>query len=194
MTSEEKNEDGFTLVELIVASLLLALVISVIGGLMYSTQKTEVLVQTTTTATTSGQAVINSVENGVRNSEVSAGQSVPIKLTNPTGSDQMLTALVVGSGTTATTTCKAWYYSASAGTVSITSSTAAISAPTVAQLATWTQVATGVSPISGSTIFSLAGTTGVNLSYKVSAGLDPSVPFSSTVISRTGTTGTTACF
>jgi prepilin-type N-terminal cleavage/methylation domain-containing protein len=193
LNSEEKNDEGFTLVELIVSSLLLALVISVIGGLMYSTQKTEVLVQTTTTATTSGQAVISSIENGVRNSEVGLGGSVPVSLTNPSGSDQMLTALVVGSGTTASTTCQAWYYSASAGTIRYTTSTGAISAPSVTQLATWTQLATGISPTSGTSIFSLSGAT-VNIAYKVSAGLDPSVPFASTVVSRTGTIGTSACF
>jgi hypothetical protein len=171
----------------------LVLVFFVIGGIMYSSQETTILVQTTTSATSAGQVVINSLEMGVRNSENSLGGSVPLKLTNPTGSDQMLTGLVVGKSAAGTAQCEAWYYSASDGTIRQNVSGTAITAPTSAQLKSWLVLASGVTPITGTTIFAFTTPT-LSVDYKVSAGKDPAVPFSSTFASRTGTTGTIACF
>ena len=195
LTDRQTRQDdgGFTLVELLVGSLLLVLVFVAIGGIMYSSQKTTILVATTTSATSAGQAVINSIETGVRNSENSLGMSVPLKLTNPTGSDQMLTGLVVGKSAAGTAQCDAWYYSATDGTIRKKVSSTAIAAPTSSQLHSWSILASGITPISGTTIFTFTTPT-VSVAYKVDAGKDPAVPFSSTFASRTGTTGTIACF
>jgi hypothetical protein len=103
-------------------------------------------------------------------------------------------ALVVGSASTATAKCNAWYYSASTSKVYWTSSATAITAPSAAQLATWFLLSTGVSPISGTTIFTLSGTTGLSIAFKEDAGSDAAVPFQSTVTSITGLTGSVACY
>jgi hypothetical protein len=62
-------------------------------------------------------------------------------------------------------------------------------------LATWMKLSTGVRPITGSTIvFSLRGTTGLNFAFQEDAGADPAVAFQSSTTSRTGLTGSVACF
>jgi prepilin-type N-terminal cleavage/methylation domain-containing protein len=188
------REDGFTLVELMVAILLSALVLSIVGGLMFSSQSTEVIVGSVTQATQNGTAVQNSIVNGIRNSESSLGTSLPFKLTVPATGDQMVTALVVGSGATATTTCQAWYFSSSTKSIRYKVSSSAIGTPNAAVLATWTLLSTGVTPISGSTIFSPTGTNGLSMAFNEAAGNDPAVPFQTSVYSRTGLTGTISCY
>jgi type II secretory pathway pseudopilin PulG len=189
-----RDSAGFTLVELLVASMLLVLVLLVVGGIMFSSSKTEVLVRSTTTATSSGQSVTNSIETGVRNAELPAGGTAPIGLRTPTGADQMVTVLTVGSGAVATARCAAWYYSASTGSIRYTTSATAIAAPSSNSLKTWTLLATGISPLSGSAVFSLRGSSALTFAFKVDAGSDPAVPFQSSITSRTGTTGSVACF
>lgn len=193
LRERSSDESGFTLPEMIISSLILFIVIIIIGGIMTSSQKTTVLVTTTTTATSNGQAAINSIETGVRNSENSLGGSVPLKLTNPTGYDQMLTGLVIGKSTAGTAACQAWYYQASTSKLYTKTSSAQITAPTAAQVSKWVLLASGVSPVSGTSIFTFVTPT-VTVSYKVDAGKDPAVPFTSTFASRTGSTGTITCF
>jgi prepilin-type N-terminal cleavage/methylation domain-containing protein len=188
------SEDGFTLIELMVASLLGVLVLSVVGGIMWSSSQAEGLVRNVTSATSAGQAVANSLENGIRNSENSFGQVIPLKILT-SGSDQMVVALVAQNGATASAKCQAWYYDATNKLIRYTTSASAIALPSSATLAAWTKLSTGVKPITGSTIvFSLRGTTGLNFAFQEDAGKDPAVAFQSSITSRTGLTGSVACF
>lgn len=195
-TSVKDTEQGFTLVELMVAAMLSLVVLTLIGGILFSSTQAEGTVRTVAQATSAGQVVTASVQNGIRNSAISLNSTTPYKLTVPTGSDQLLVALVVSNGTTATASCAAWYYSATAQTVRYLTSGSAISAPTSAALANWTLLAKGISPISPSTtIFTARGTYGVNLAFQASAGTTASpIPFQSSITSRTGMTGAIACY
>ncbi|WP_349898773.1 hypothetical protein [Parafrigoribacterium soli] len=174
--------------------MLIVLVLSVVGGLMISTTSTEAIVRTVTSATSSGQLVSRSVTTGIQNSGNSSSTAAPFKLTAPSGNDQMLTALKVGSAATITYQCVAWYYSATERSVRYTTSGAAIPVPSSATLATWTLLSTGVSPLSGTGIFAQQGSKGVTLSFKEDAGKSNAVVFQTSATSRTGLTGNIACF
>lgn len=191
-----RDDSGFTLVELMVAALLTVVVLSVVGGIMFSSTKTENSVRTVSQATSAGQLVTNSIESGIRNSAVSVNTTIPFQLTTPSGSDQMVVALVVGNAAVASGRCVAWYYSASQKTISYTSSSSAIAAPTASALASWTRLSGGVTPLSGSTtIFSLRGTQGLTLAFREDVGSNNSaIVFQSSISSRTGLTGSFACY
>jgi hypothetical protein len=190
----DDREAGFTLPELITSSLLFSLVLLVIVGVVIGSNNTETIVATVTSATSSGQLVSNSLVSGIRNSQNSLNTAVPLKLTFPSGNDQMVESLVLGSATTASSKCKAWYYSATKKSIYAMTSAAAITAPSTAQLSSWRLLATGVTPITGTTVFTLSGTKGLTFSFQVNAGKDPAVPFNTTVTSLTGLTGAIACY
>lgn len=195
MTIKRGSEAGFTLIELMVGALLTVLVLSLVGGIVLSSTRSEGIVRSVAQATEAGQLVTSSVQNGIRNSALSLNSSVPFKLTTPTGSDQLLVALVVSNGATATASCAAWYYSATAGEVRYTTSNTAIAAPSSTALATWTLLSTGVAPIPPSTtIFSTPSTYKLNLTFQAAAGDASPIPFQSSITSRTAMSGAIACF
>lgn len=197
--SDERDggrEAGFTLIELMVGALLTVIVLTIVGGVVISSTRSEQTVRTVAQATTAGQAVTASVQEGIRNSAVSFGRTVPYSLTAPATGDQLLIALVISRGATATASCAAWYYSASADTVRYTTSSSAIAAPSASSLANWTLLASGITPIAPSTqIFTARGTFGLDLAFVASAGSGASpIPFQSYITSRTELTGAIACF
>ena len=187
-----RTDSGFTLIELLVSALLIVVVLSVVGGLMISTLKAQGTVSTVTSATTQGQLVSTSLQNGIRNASVGISPNA-YRLTTPSGTDQLLVALVVGSGATITSTCSAWYYSASTQSIRFKNSASAISAPTAAGLTSWTLLSTGVSPSAGSAIFALNGPS-LSYAFRQAAANNSYVSFSSTISSRTGMTGSAPCF
>ncbi len=62
-----RDEQGFTLVELLIASGLMVLVAVIIGGILFNSLTAEKTVRTTTQAASAGQLVASSIEQGVRN-------------------------------------------------------------------------------------------------------------------------------
>ncbi|MES2169260.1 MAG: hypothetical protein V4479_00850 [Actinomycetota bacterium] len=193
-SDHDAADDGYTLVELMVAGLLGVLVLIVVAGIMISSTTTEGLVRNVSTATKSGQGVTNSLERVIRNAAISSGTTKSVLVT-AVGSDQMVTALTVGSGATATTQCAAWYFSSAAKAIRYhTWASGAITAPSAAVLSTWTLLASGITPVTGTTIFTQSSSTEIAFAFKVDAGKDPAIPFQSAVASQTGMTGTIACF
>ncbi len=191
---QRTDEDGYTLIELMVAGLLGILVLTVVAGIMVSSTTTESLVRNVSTATKSGQSATNSLERGIRNAAYAVSTTQSVKVT-AVGTDQMVTALVVGSGTTSTTQCVAWYYSSSAGTIRYhAAASGSITTPTASVLNTWSLLASGVTPVTGTTIFTQSSTTELAFAFKVDAGKDPAIPFQSAVASQTGVTGSVTCF
>ena len=104
-----------------------------------------------TTATTDAQLAGTTIDTGIRNSS-------GFELT-AVSADQLLVARVAGGGATLQWVCRAWYYSAADDTIRMTSTTPGtpVAAPTSSQLETWTLLADGVTPTSGTTIFSASG-------------------------------------
>src|SRR4051812_34136592 len=102
------DDKGFTLVELVIAAMILVLVLAVVGAMITSLSKTSTTVTGMTSTSTSAQLAAESVELGIRNSS-------DFLLTSPTGSDQLLIARTAQGTTSVTWTCVAWYYSAADG-------------------------------------------------------------------------------
>jgi len=197
-------DDGFTLIELLVCSLLMVVVLGVVGGIFLSSSNTQTNVQSVTSATTHAQALANGLSVAIRDSEIS-----PVSATapGPNGSyyfntfangDQIIIVEVLGNGSSsaaATETCEAWYYSSSAQTVRTTSYTSYLNlrAPTSSQLATWSLVASNITPASG-TLFTNTSSSRLSWSFKIAAGKDPSVSLSSSAMGTSSITGSFACY
>ena len=181
------SEAGFTLIELLVYCVLIVLVVTAVGGIMNSVQSTSKSVRTVTNDATEGQLVADSITAGVRNSS-------DFRLTSPSGTDQLLVARVAESGTTVTWACAAWYYSASGtGSIRFTRSTAAIVAPNASGLLAWTLLDDGITPASGTSVFSASGAL-LNVAFKGTTIGRPSVLIQSSAFSRAGASGSLTCF
>lgn len=155
-----RRDGGFTLPELIVASALFSLVILVAGGVFLGQFQAQQQVSAITSTTTNAQLAGTTIDSGIRNSS-------GFKLT-ASGSDQLLVARVAGGAASIQWTCQAWYYSASAKTIRMTSATPGtpMAVPTASQLSTWTLLVDGITPISGTSIFTV---TGANVAVAFSA-------------------------
>src|SRR5438309_1578089 len=103
--TEPRTEEGFTMIELIIAMMLLVLVLAIVGAMIFSLSSTSKTVQSLTATSSSSQVAAESIERGIRNSS-------DFLLTSPTGTDQMLVARTARGTTTLTWVCAAWYYSA----------------------------------------------------------------------------------
>jgi type II secretory pathway pseudopilin PulG len=182
------SEQGFTLVELLIYSLLLIIILGIVGAMLASTVSTSKTVDSVTSASTAAQLASESVVRGIRNAS-------DFSLTTPTGTDQLLVARTALGGATISWVCVAWYYSAAGGgTIRYTTSPTTIpSTPTAAQLASWQLLDTGVAPASGTGIFSYTGAQ-LNLAFNGLAGTRPAVSITSSAISRAGSTGVPACY
>src|SRR4051812_43915638 len=93
-----EDDEGFTLVELVIAAMILVLVLSVVGAMITSLSKTSTTVTGMTSTSTSAQLAAESIERGIRNSS-------DFFLTSPTGSDQLLVARTAQGTTSLTWTC-----------------------------------------------------------------------------------------
>lgn len=183
-----RGDEGFSLIELLAASMIFAVIFTVIGSIFVSLIQTQATVDSVTTSSSTGQIAASSIEDSVRNSS-------EFDLTT-VGADQLLVVRTAGSGPTLTWYCTAWYYSA-AGDGSIrtrTTTGVAIGVPTTAQLATWTLVLEGVQPRTGITIFSAAGP---QLSVSFDATADDSnnsTAIQFTVVPLTGSSEASTCY
>jgi Tfp pilus assembly protein FimT len=184
--SERGSEHGFTLVELLIYSMLLILIVAIAGAMIVSATSTSKIVDSITKASAAGQLTADSIERGIRNSS-------DFLLTNPSGTDQMLVARTAQGGATVNWVCAAWYYSAATRSIRYTTSPTAIPAPTANGLARWTLLAPAVTPASGTGVFSATGVQ-LTIAFNSLAGSNPPAAISSTVLSRAGSTGTPACY
>lgn len=183
----EESEEGFTLIELLVYALLLAGVLAIVGGMILSALTASKTVVSITDTSTAGQLVAKSVVTGIRNSS-------DFRLTNPVGDDQLLVARTASSDATLTWTCFAWYYSAADdGSVRFTTSPTTILPPTPEELATWTLLTKGVTPVSGTGIFSALNER-LSLSIHGLDGIHPPVDITTSATSRAGASGSLTCF
>ena len=183
------DDQGVTMIELLMYSLLLGLVISLVGSILISSMFAERTVREVISATTKAQLAADSISTGIRNS--SAYDVVAV------GGDQMLRARVargvVGSNQV-TWKCAAWYYSATLKTISFKESATAIAAPgSTTVLKTWTVLADGVSPSSGSTIFTDTTPT-LAIAFRTAAGDDPPGSIKTSAVSRSEAWKSDICF
>lgn len=184
-----RSDEGISMAELLIYSLLLGGVLIMVGSLLINSLKTQDTVTTVVEATTAGQLTARSVEQGIRNSST-------FKLTTVNTSDQVLIARV--SDSDGTWRCQAWYYSNSNNAIRFMESTTVINASlwSTSALQNWTLLAEGVTPAAGAAanapIFSTTSSK-VSLSFRVDAGDNSPATITSSA-SRRLTQGSTQCF
>ena len=168
------SDDGFTLIELLIYIVLSVVVLLIVGGIFLNSVNAERTVRGVNSATNNGQVVAKSLTNGVRNSS-------NIQLTAPTASTQLLMTRSVGSAATPVWTCNAWHFGN--GEIRWKQSTTAITAPTAAQLATWT-VLNADMKLSGATpVFALTARR-IDLTFQSKNGTSKAVLVKTSAASR----------
>jgi Tfp pilus assembly protein PilW len=183
------RESGFTLIELMVVCLLLVAVLSVVGGIFYSTITAQQKVDKVTTSADTAQSAASTIDDRIRNAS-------EFRVTSPVAGDQLLVARAAGTGATVDWACYGWYYSSSAHTLRMTTTTPGtkITAPTTSQLASWTLLASGVTPPSGSSVFTQDALR-LTVAFDVSAGSTAKpTGIRFTTAALTGASGAGTCY
>ena len=169
-----KSERGFTLVELMIYSMLSVIVLVIVGGILINSLTAERIVRSATEASTAGQLVAQSIGHGVRNASA-------ITLSAPTPDTQLLMVRTVGPGATAEWLCQAWYFGASE--VRTTTSSVGIPPPAASGAGDWTLLGDGMQPASPAPVFTVTDRR-VDLNFEVSTGGGPPVLISTSAVSR----------
>lgn len=167
--ARKRDDEGFSLVELIAYMSILSLVLAIIGGILISTMTGERDIRTRAEATTAGQSVVASVQAGVRNAAFTQLVDLP--------NAQMLTVRTAGTGATLTWACEAWYFTTDNGGSLYqkrTNPATQIAQPTAATLSTWVLIANGISE-NGADIFTSVAAGEVSMQLLVSNGGEPIV-------------------
>lgn len=168
-----QTDAGITLVELLIYSVLMLVVLTLVGTILYRALVSQRDVRDVTDASNAAQLVSASFERGVRNAS-------KIAYTTSAGDELLAVRARVGSSTAPSWACEGWFYDASALTLYTKTVPAAgapnpaITAPvSTADYATWTTLARGLSPRAPSTaVFTPDGLpiATVDLNISVAAG------------------------
>lgn len=170
------DDRGFTLVELLVASMLLILVIGGAGSAILGSMSAERALRDTTSSASTAQLAASSLTRGVRNAHA-------LHLSGPSAGTYVLRALVVDDTTdgAATAHCEAWYLGG--GEIRTIRSGGAIAVPaTPAGVASWTLLTDGVTASAGPLI-TLDGHS-VQLSFQVAENAGLATLVRTTAVSR----------
>jgi hypothetical protein len=133
------ENDGFTLVELLVYCILLVVILAIAGGMLISAITSQRDIASLGTASSTGQEVAQNINQDVRNAS-----SVTVGVPTAFGQSlSMRTALVTGA--TVVWRCRAYFLTATGSLYLTTSTTLPIVIPVaVLGLASWTKLADGV--------------------------------------------------
>lgn len=176
-----RDDRGFSLVELLIASALFGVVITIVASVVISAINADRTVRDVTGSTTDGQLAVNVIEQTVRNSTaiqvapVAGGESVTVRLRTTAGGAAR---------------CHAFFYDATLGQILQRSSTSAITPPTPGEVGSeWTFVSAGIEPIrdAGGTaepVFAAQGTRGLAMSFTVDRESGPASLFVTAVTGR----------
>lgn len=131
---------GFTIIEVMVATGLVALVLAALGGIYLGTVQTQRMVSGETSAANNAQLVARSIDEAMRN-----GSSFHVA----DGSDggRLLVIRTAGSGAAIDWTCALWYYSPLDGGQirhHVEPDGSTVGLPGTAELAAWTLLVSGV--------------------------------------------------
>lgn len=159
LRSRLREDEGFSLTELLIVVLLLSLVLGVVASIYLSSTRTQVNVQTVSRATTDAQSAIAAIDRAIRTAtEVHQVDA------------NTISARVPGSGDPVTFACMAWHHDPVSGDLRFRSfpDGTAITSPTAASVATWSLLAQNVRPISGSAIYGWDGVS-LAIAFQVTA-------------------------
>lgn len=165
------RDEGFTLVELAVASAVLSIILLAVGGLMFSTTITQRTVTAVSQSASAAQSAADAIRTQMRNAS-------EFRLTTVNSTDQLLIARVASETGAVSYSCRAWYYAASGR--QLRSTTWAEAGSTVLPsnanaVATWSLLLDGVRPRAGTTIFKppMGGTVEVSFEVDSDSRNDP---------------------
>ncbi len=181
MTHQRSSDRGFSLIELLVAMSLFAVVITVVGSVIVSSLTADRTVREVTETTTNGQLTVNVIEETVRNSTAVSVDP------DPDGVSVFATARTTAGGTAR---CQAWFYDNEVGTMFQRTSSTAIVPPAPGSVSSdWTVLSAGIAPIADDDgnpvpVFDLDGTRGLSVSFSVDGGSGTSSLFITTVTGR----------
>ncbi|WP_022882704.1 PulJ/GspJ family protein [Gryllotalpicola ginsengisoli] len=186
------DDSGFTLVEMIIATMLGVLVLSLAAGILISMFRTQHVTTDFSDATTTGQLISKSVEEGVRNAAPGPEptDSVAVSddgiLSTVDANGELLRARVAmgTSGGDITWKCMAWYYSPTTKTIVEASSDSMIDdpagftwsgshhlEPNVSQSGvSWTLLGENIEPADGSTLVFNSHDGELDLNFKITNG------------------------
>ena len=188
------QDDGFTLLELLISTGLAIIILGIAGGVLIGGLRAQESTGTVTDAANTAQQIVRSVQAGVRNAS-----AITVTSNAVTGT-QLLLARTVGSDPTSTApSCQAWYYTpANGGSVYTTRTTPAsvISLPSGGPQGIWTIIGKGVSPADPATgkVFNAPSGGRVELKFDVAAGSHPYVLINSMTYTPQTTTVSAPCF
>ena len=162
---EARDDRGFTLVELMIACILMGLVLTLVGGVLIQGLRVQNTVQSSNDAASTGQLASESLGRGVHN-------ALRVQVSTPVAGISLLRAVTRSDDPTdpaGTLVCRAWVVAN--GELRTTQSSSIIAAPTSATaVANWTLLASGVAPVTPSTpIFTDAGASTVDVAFTVDA-------------------------
>jgi hypothetical protein len=186
MTREVARDSGMGLVELIIYIALTLVILSSLGGVVISMVSVQNQVMNSANTAEQAQLVSRSIHFGVGNSSAVDLQSV-------NGTDQLLR--VRSSSLTSSTvwSCQAWYFSPSEKSMRFKSSSSAIAAPSAADLANWTLLASGVSTAQGQQVFTLSGSR-VSLVFAQQLTTEAPIVIKTSASARAGVRVSAPCF
>lgn len=168
------EERGFTLVELLIYSVLSVIVLLIVGGFLINSLSAERTVRDLTTASSSGQLVAQSISSGVRDASA-------LMVTAPSAGTELLVVRTMGTADVPDWTCQAWYYGA--GEIRTRTSSGAIPIPDATTVTDWTLIGEWIQPASSDPVFTLIGNR-VDLNLEVTTGDGQPVLISTSAVSR----------
>ncbi len=154
-----RDDDGFSLTELLVVVLLLSLVLGVVAGVYLSSTRTQVTVQTVSRATTDAQSAVAAIDRAVRT-------ATEVRQVDA----HTIAARVPGSDDPVAFACMVWNYDPASDELRFRSfpDGTAVAAPSPTAVRTWTLLAQNVQPISGNAIYGWDGVS-LAIAFQVTA-------------------------
>ena len=191
--ARDGSDAGFTLIEMLIYLAFTVVVLTLVGGMLINALNAQRSISSRSEATTSGQAIAQSVHAGVR-----AGVNHRLTSTGVAADTDQLLVVQTLSLDHQPGTCLAWFYTAQDGAVYYqrAAGDALITAPHGEDYTGWLLLATNVHSVGG--IFNDTDSgdgTRIALSFTVAVGENsPPVRIASTTISRDNRSETTQCW
>lgn len=182
------DDRGITLIEVLVASLLMTVVMSVIIGVFISSTQTTRDVTDATSTSSRAQGAYTSIDTAI-------GSAQYFRVETRSNGDQLVAARVAGgSGSTLTWRCQAWYFSVADKTLrtKTAADATAVALPSAAQLANWQLLTEGVTRRGATPVFTLNDTS-LAVSFRVTGSTGAATDISSTTAIPYPTQGATTC-
>ena len=182
-----ENDQGVSLVELLVYLALMVVVASILGSLLINFLNLQKRIVNSTTASQQAQSIAQALEVSVRN-------ATAVSLTQVGSGDQMVTVRSSRTDSPGAWDCIAFYYSAAKdGSIRYHRSSSAIGVPVPSDLASWVLLGQGIKPTLPEGFFSLTGTR-LKFAFQSQVVTSPATNIDSVVTARGGPWVSAPCF